>query len=298
MSDPPIDSSNASPADAVEPVGAIDAPGIAGAGASQTDVDLLLVAAVSTELRPFADRLGVPEPLPDLSRIRREGGTLALLASGMGRSGDGRFAAALADLRPAAVVNVGIAGALHLEHHAGSTYVIDEWRAAKEPFDTVARPDAALSKRIADRLDSARIDWAPAKAVTVDAALHDPAARDRLREASGAQLVEMEGAPWAALARQAGVPFAAVRVVSDHANRPMPGPGQTAGRRDWLLNEDGSARLHRLAWAWVRSGAWLRPRHNYREVKAAGIDFAAALAALDGVAEALMAQATLIDPSP
>jgi hypothetical protein len=82
--------------------------------------------------------------------------------------------------------------------------------------------------------------------------------------------------------------FKAVRVISDHANRSLPGPRPADGRRAWLLRDDGTARRGRVLWAWMMSGAWLRPRHHYRKLKAAGGDFAAAMGGLHQVAAALL----------
>jgi nucleoside phosphorylase len=249
-------------------------------------LDLLVAGAVGFELRPFARRLGIGEPLPRLASAELRGRRIAIACAGIGRSGDERVAEALRELRPAALINVGIAGALDRVHPAGSTWIVGEWRHPDQPQARAAVADAGLSERLGTWLDAAGIAWGQATAVTVDAPLHDVAERDRLCRA-GAHLVEMEGSAWAALAAGAGVPFAAVRVVSDHADRPLPGPRTAVGRRAWLLRDDGTARRGRLLLAAMLSGAWLRPRHHYRQIKAAGGDFAAAARGLDAVAEAM-----------
>ncbi len=250
--------------------------------------DVLLAAAVRFELRPFARLLGI-EAL-DSGLIHEPGGnrSVALLSAGMGRPGDEKFAAALRDLRPAAVINVGIAGALDLTHPAGSTWVVEEWRRHHHPHEAAARPDAALSAAVGDALTETGVTWGNAVAVTLDEPLHDAGERDRIREGSGAHLVEMEGAAWATIAAEHGVPFAAVRVVSDHADRPLPGPRPKEGRRAWLLRDDGTSRKGRLLLALLASTAWLRPRHHLRELKAAGGQFREAVDGLDGVARALL----------
>lgn len=213
---------------------------------------------------------------------------VSLLSAGMGRPGDDTFAAALRDLRPDAVINVGIAGALDEEHPAGSTWLVDQWHQPQPPHELAARADETLSMELGGMLDGAGLDWGRARAVMVDRPLHDSGERDRIRDGSGAHLVEMEGAAWAGIAAVAEVPFAAVRVVSDHANRPLPGPRPKGGRRAWLMRDDGSVRKHRLALAMLLSGAWLRPRHNLSEVKAAGGQFRLAMQGLEGVADALL----------
>jgi nucleoside phosphorylase len=260
-------------------------------------LDLLVAGAVGFELLPFARRLGIGEPLPRLASAEVRGRRIAIVCAGIGRSGDERVAEALRELRPAALINVGIAGALDRAHPAGSTWIVGEWRHPQHPHARAAVADAGLSERLGARLDAAGIRWGRATAVTVDAPLHDVAERDRLCRAAGAHLVEMEGSAWAALAAAAGVPFAAVRVVSDHADRPLPGPGTAVGRRAWLLRDDGTARRGRLLLASILSGAWLRPRHHYRQIKAAGGDFAAAARGLDAVAEAFLGPLALADPA-
>jgi len=252
--------------------------------------DLLLVAAVAFELRPFARRLGVEAPDSEPTHEPVGNRRVALLSAGMGRPADDRFAAALRDLRPAAVINVGIAGALDMAHPAGSTWVIEAWRHPHHPHEPAARPDTALSANVGEALTETGITWGSAVAVTVDEPLHDADERDRIREGSGAHLVEMEGAAWATIAAEHGVPFAAVRVVSDHADRPLPGPRPEGGRRAWLLRDDGTTRKGRLLWALMTSTAWLRPRHHARELKAAGAQFRDAVEALDAVARALLVE--------
>ncbi len=227
-------------------------------------------------------------PASTIAHGTHGGKQVSLLSTGMGRPGDGAFRRALLDLQPTQVINVGIAGALDLEHPAGSTWIVDQWHQAQPPHGLAASADTELSSRIGTALDGAGITWGRARVVTVDDPLQDADERDRIRNGSGAHLVEMEGAAWADIAAELGVPFAAVRVVSDHANRPLPGARPQGGRRGWLLRDDGTVRKRRLAWALLATRAWLRPKHHLSEVKAAGGQFRPAMKALDGVAEALL----------
>ncbi len=264
----------------------VDPQPSSGAGAHP---DVLLAAAIAFELGPFARRLGLEPPAFSTIHGAHDGRRVSLISTGMGRPGDAAFEAALDTLRPAAVVNIGIAGALDLAHPAGSTWIVQEWRDPRPPHGTVATADEALSAELGNSLDRAGVSWGHARAVMVDEPLHDPSERDRIRDASDAHLVEMEGAAWAGIAARHRIPFAAVRVVSDHANRSLPGPKPTGGgRRAWLLHDDGTPRKLRLAWALLVSGAWLRPKHNMSKIKAAGGQFRQAVEALDGVAEALL----------
>jgi nucleoside phosphorylase len=256
--------------------------------ASGTGPDILVVAAVAFELSPFARRIGVEPPALASVLGAHQGRRIALLSTGMGRRGDAAFDAALRDLRPAAILNVGIAGALDLAHPAGSRWLVEEWRRPEQPHGIAATADAALSAEIGAALDRAGLRWRRGRAVMVDEPLHDTDERDRIRDGSGAHLVEMEGAAWAEIARHHGIPFAAVRVVSDHADRPLPGPAPAGdGRRAWLLRDDGRPRKRRMAWALFVSGAWRRPKHHLSEIKAAGGQFREAMKGLEGVADAL-----------
>lgn len=249
---------------------------------------LLLAAAVALELRPFARRLGLQVPSSAIAQGNNGDRRVSLIATGMGRPGDAVFARALRSLQPMGVINVGIAGALDEQHPAGSTWIVEQWRASAPPHEPCAAADARLAARISEALDAAGVQYGRACAVTVDEPLHDADERDRLRVASGAHLVEMEGAAWARIAADLGIPFAAVRVVSDHADRAMPGPRPREGRRDWLLRDDGSPRKHRLALALIASRAWLRPFHHIRAVKAAGAQFRTAVESLEAIAGALL----------
>jgi len=248
----------------------------------------VLAAALAFELRPFSRRLAAAPPRNGLAHGEHGGRAVSLLAAGMGRRGDEAFARALRELQPAQVINIGIAGALDREHSAGSTWIVDEWHDPQPPYGLAARADAALCARIGATLDGAGVGWGNARAVMVDEPLHDADERDRIRDGSGAHLVEMEGAAWAGIAAELGIPFAAVRVVSDHADRPLPGPRPKDGRRARLLRDDGTARVGRIVWALLASRAWLRPWHHVTEIKAAGVQFRVAMHGLDAVAEALL----------
>jgi nucleoside phosphorylase len=242
---------------------------------------------VANELRPFATRLGLSGPLQRLSRSEIIECRIALLAAGIGRSSDASFAAALDELRPAAVLNVGVAGSLHPDRAAGTAVLVSDWRRSEPPHDIVATADIRLREAIACLLTEELVPWFEAAAVTVDRGLHDPDERDLLHTGSGAYIVEMEGGAWARLAAERGIPFAALRVISDHADRPLFKYLAQEFKRDWVLNQDGSPRKGRVLWALLSSGAWRRPRKDLQAMTAAGQDWAAAFEGLGKSAEAL-----------
>jgi nucleoside phosphorylase len=251
--------------------------------------NILFVAAVEFELRPFARYLRVGgTPTNKLAHGSGENGSAALLAAGMGRRGDKTFSDAIHDLQPEAVINVGIAGALDKKHAAGSTWAVQEWRDPLHPHTTTAHSDTALLEKVLRTLKEASIPCKRAIAVTVDEPLYDVTIRDRIRSGSGAHLVEMEGSVWAKIAAENGVPFASVRVISDHADRPLPGPTSRAARRAWMAQDSTTTRKSRLSLALIASAAWLKPRKQLRELKEAGDGFSKAVDALDNVAHALL----------
>ena len=250
--------------------------------------NILFVAAVEFELRAFARYLQIDTSTNKVAHGSGDNGSVALLAAGMGRGGDKTFSDAIHNLQPEAVVNVGIAGALDKKHPAGSTWAVQEWRDPLHPHATTAHSDPALLEKVLRTLKQASIPCKRAIAVTVDEPLYDVNIRDRIRSGSGAHLVEMEGSVWAQLAAEHRVPFTAVRVISDHADRPLPGPNSKAARRAWLAQDDTTTRKSRLSLALIASAAWLRPRKQLRELKEAGDGFSKAVHALDNVAHALL----------
>lgn len=118
-------------------------------------------------------------PFRRLVRGRRD---VAVRVSGVGRAA-ARAAAArlLDDAKPERVIAAGFCGALAPELRVG---------------DVVASP----------------------RIVTVDHLVATPAEKARLRAETGADAVDMESAAVEAVCRERGVPFEAVRVVSDTAD--------------------------------------------------------------------------------
>ena len=251
--------------------------------------DVLFVSAVEFELRPFAQHMEIEITSGNVTYARRGNRCIALLVAGVGRRGDENFSAAIRDLRPLAVINVGIAGGLHRKYPAGSTWVVEEWRHQVHPHSPAGRADATLSTKVANTLKETGIACGKGIAVTVDEPLHDAEERDHIRIGSSAHLVEMEGAEWATIAAEHRVPFAAVRVISDPADRPLPAPRSKAARRAWLLRDDGTIHKRRFLLALIATTAWLRPWQHLRELKAAGGQFREAVDALEAIARALLA---------
>ncbi len=118
----------------------------------------------------------------------------------------------LARARPAAVLNAGIAGALHSRLTIGDILRVE---AVSEAADHAVPAADYLT------LDAQSLAWLPpdlggARLVSRASPLFDTAVRDRL--AATADLVDMEGARIARLCAAAGVPCALFKAVSDHAD--------------------------------------------------------------------------------
>ncbi len=151
----------------------------------------------------------------------------ARLAAGPGVTAIGaggnpeRLRALLAARTPSAcraIVSIGIAGGLRGDLAPGDVVIASEvvtgsGRLAADPV--VA---AALTDRLAGISSGVRL----APIAGVEAAILTGAAKTALRERTGAAVVDMESHVAAAYASAHGLPFAAVRVVCDPADRAIP----------------------------------------------------------------------------
>jgi len=127
----------------------------------------------------------------------------------------------------AGIVSIGIAGALAPGLAVGDAVIAERVVTANEAFETDAKWTARLAAALRDaRIGSILGRDAIADSVEVKALLHD---------ASRADAVDMEShlAARAALAR--GVPFAALRVISDGADRALPPAALTAMKPDGAI---------------------------------------------------------------
>jgi adenosylhomocysteine nucleosidase len=135
-----------------------------------------------------------------------------------------RQLAALPAKQVSRILSIGICGALAPELQVGDAVVASDVRMSGEQFAC----DAAWTRAIAARLPAARV----VPFAGSDVIAPDPQAKAALRAQTGAAVVDMESHLAAREAHARGLPFAAVRVVSDSANRALPPAARLALRSD------------------------------------------------------------------
>ena len=175
---------------------------------------------------------------------RETAGNIRIALCGIGREA-GERVAALLDAAPCSLlVSLGFAGALDPALRPGDLIVADAFLYA-DAADAVIPVRSTLSRRFAasspligrggsdaypplDPLSlqgeraGERVLAPSGPLLTVDAPLLTPAAKRRVRAASGAAVVDMEGRRIAEAAAERGVPIVAVRAVIDEAEFALP----------------------------------------------------------------------------
>ena len=185
---------------------------------------VLLVSALERELFPFRGRPGAF----DLTRLRDEpkqwwGGwddttEIVATAGGVGRAKSQAAAAiGIARYRPSLVVSVGYCGGLDPALEVGDVVTAD----------FVRDPDG-------NRYPARPLGSPAVTVFTADRVLPTAAEKADLFAATGAAVVDMEASGVAHACREAGVPFAAVKVVTDAAGDELP-----AGLEPFLEFVDG-----------------------------------------------------------
>jgi len=133
------------------------------------------------------------------------------------------------------IVSIGIAGALAPEMEVGDIVIAERVVTACEAFET----DAKWTARLAASFPSATIGAILGRGTIADTA----EVKALLHDATGAVAVDMESHLAADAALTHGLPFAALRVISDRADRSLPPAALVA------MNPDGSIALGRVLWS-------------------------------------------------
>jgi len=169
------------------------------------------------ERRPIAVVTALPEELEAIGALARDG--LAVASSGDGPRNAARGAGALCDaVRPAALIGAGVAGGLSPRLFAGSVVAS---RRIVDGGGEAPRPDESLLAR------AVAAGAAPATLVTVSRPVAAAFAKAELARAFGADggdaaAVDMESAAWSRAAAARGIPFLAVRAISDRVDEDLP----------------------------------------------------------------------------
>jgi hypothetical protein len=130
------------------------------------------------------------------------------------------------------IISIGIAGALAPDLSAGEAVIAERVVTANEAYET----DEKWTARIAAHLAEARIGAILGRSAIAD----DTEVKAALRHSTRADAVDMESHIAARAARAAGLPFTALRFVSDTADCALP-PAALAA-----MNPDGSIALRRV----------------------------------------------------
>jgi adenosylhomocysteine nucleosidase len=139
----------------------------------------------------------------------------------------------LTDIKDATgIISIGIAGALSPDIAVGDVVIAERVVTANEAFET----DAKWTARLAGALPDARIGAILGRGAIAESA----EIKVTLRESTGADAVDMESHLAARAAMEHGVPFAALRVISDAADHSLPPAALVA------MKPDGSIALSRV----------------------------------------------------
>jgi len=157
-----------------------------------------------------------------------------ILCAGIGRKPAAMAARAALDYyEPDLMISAGLAGALNQQLAIGK----------------VLRPAQVIDAAAGERYETVR-DVAARGVLVTAASVLSRKAKEQMAQQFGADAVDMEAAVVAEIARAAGVPFLAVKAISDTLDFEMP-------PMDQFIDSNGRLNLLKLiGWASVRPNVW------------------------------------------
>lgn len=213
---------------------------------------LCLVFPMGAEAYPFLQRVEVRSRRRAGSAVYREaffeGSTFSIVRCGIGPR---RAAAAIRSLdrKPAAVVCVGTAGALVKDLKFGDIVVAGETVSGDAPGSVVGWSDD-LVEDLGNSCVAEGMYHRIVRLATVSSAVFTGEGRKHLHDCTGAHAVDMETHAMGIEASNLGVPFAALRVISDDLSSP-PLTGRQGLKDVWKSPRDVPGRLLE-AYRWWR----------------------------------------------
>jgi adenosylhomocysteine nucleosidase len=193
---------------------------------------LAIVAALEREVRPLVKSWRSREQEHAGRKFRfYESGQAVLTCGGIGEEPARRAAEAIIALyQPALIYSAGFAGALDPKLYVG---------------------DVIVPRRVVKASDGSSIDTGQGEGILVSfASVASSEQKAKLADSYGAQAVDMEAAAVARAAEARGVPFAAVKAISDESDFPLPA-------MDRFISADGHFSAAKFAWfAAIRPWMW------------------------------------------
>lgn len=235
---------------------------------------LAIVAAVEEELAPLRKRLGACAAEGEAGLRLYQGGlcggTLLLARTGIGPA---RAKAAIASLvkqyDPGAILSIGFAGALKENLRRGDLLIASEVHTLRQepegepPVTCAGLPcDPGLVDVAVAAARKQGLAFHVGSSLTVPEVVHDPRMKKRLGRRWPVAVVEMESYWIGRVAAQRGIPFLAVRAVSDTVSDRLPdlrGVIDGEGNVPTLRALGRLARYPQQAWGVLRLAASARP---------------------------------------
>lgn len=214
----------------------------------------LIIAALEREIKPLVRNWR-------LDRLDHDGRSFATFASsyaivvcgGIGPEAARRATeAAIARYSPGLVISAGVAGALTQELHVGDTI-----------FPSLV-VDAKDDGRRLTNIQESRMRNSPLARTTLVSfdEIASAEQKQNLGKAYGAHAVDMESAAVARAAEKHGIPFVAIKAISDEVDFEIPSL--------WRFVRDGNFRTRAFVWYVVfRPWLWLRVAQLARNTKLA-----------------------------